>query len=49
MVDSDFYCPKRTDIKELDNKLEYLHKRATRLIRWIISNKLHKIMESQTL
>ena len=44
-VDSDFYCPKRTNLSDYEDKLEFLHKRATRLIRWIITDKLHKTME----
>jgi len=47
MVDSDFYTPKRTPPDKAFDKLEFLHQRATRLIRWIITDKLHNAMEPQ--
>lgn len=47
MVDSDLYLPSRVKPKELEDKLDFLHKRATRLIRWIITEKLHNTMEPE--
>lgn len=44
MVDSDFYTPKRMNFEDSNQKLDFLHKRATRLIRWIITDELHSIM-----
>ena len=51
MIDSDFYYPKRVnnDISELELKLDYLHTRASRLIRWVITEKLHDAMEPREL
>jgi len=49
MVDSDFYYPTRAKPEELPEKLEFLHSRATRLIQWIITDKLHKAMEPEAI
>lgn len=45
MVDSDFYTPKRVSLDNATSKLEFLHDRASRLIRWIITDKLHNALE----
>lgn len=45
MVDSDFYTPKRVSLDNAMSKLEFLHDRASKLIRWIITDKLHNAME----
>lgn len=45
MVDCDFFTTSRIDQDELDDKLEYLHERSTRLIRDIVTDKLHAAME----
>lgn len=45
MIDSDFYHPMRTKQDELEGNLSFLHDRATRLIQWIITEKLHNAME----
>lgn len=45
MIDSDFYTPKRLDPVDVFEKLDFLHKRASRLIKWIITDKLHSAME----
>ena len=47
MVDSDFYLPSRVKPEDLMDKLGFLHERATRLIRWIITDKLHYAMEPE--
>jgi len=47
MVDSDFYTPGRTAIDALVEKLEFLHERATRLIQWMITEKLRNAMEPE--
>lgn len=44
MVDSDFYTSKRINLEDTYNKLEFLHDRATRLIRYIITDELHEAM-----
>lgn len=47
MIDSDYYNMKRTDINRALEKLDYLNKRGSRLIRWCITNRLHEAMEPQ--
>lgn len=47
MVDSDFYVPKRISPEKAFDRLHFLHQRATRLIQWIITPKLHNAMEPQ--
>jgi len=47
MIDSDFYSTQKTPFLDLDDQLNFLHARATRLIRWIITDKLHKAMEPE--
>jgi hypothetical protein len=47
MIDNDFHHPKRLRVDDLREKLDFLHERATRLIRWIITDKLHKAMEPE--
>jgi uncharacterized protein (TIGR04255 family) len=44
MVDSDFYKAKRVLIADACTTIDFLHQRATRLIRWIITEDLHKAM-----
>jgi uncharacterized protein (TIGR04255 family) len=44
LVDSDFYYPKRTEIGEYYDKLEFLHEQADRLISFIITEKLNDAM-----
>lgn len=43
-IDSDFYSPSRTTIDLTWEKLDYLHERSSRLIRWVVSDKLHDAM-----
>ncbi len=45
MVDSDFYNPKKLDHSQIMGKLDFLHTRSSRLIRWIIKDDLHNAME----
>ncbi len=47
MIDSDFYAARKTQPDKTFNKLDFLHQRATRLIRFIITDKLHAAMEQQ--
>jgi uncharacterized protein (TIGR04255 family) len=43
-IDSDFYYPERIFEKDTNEKLIFLHDRASRLIRWVITEKLHNAM-----
>ena len=45
LVDSDFYVPGKTLLEEAGKRLDFLHMQATRLIRWMITDKLHAAME----
>jgi uncharacterized protein (TIGR04255 family) len=44
MISSDFNTPKRIEYSNVFEKLDFLHVRATRLIRWGITDKLHNAM-----
>lgn len=45
IIDSDFFNNDRMSIEQVWDKLEYLHERSSRLIRWCITDKLHASME----
>ena len=45
LVDSDFHTLKRTPPDKAFERLGFLHQRATRLIRWMIQDRLHNAME----
>jgi uncharacterized protein (TIGR04255 family) len=45
MVDSDFFNEEKNKIEEVQNKLLYFNQRASRLIQWCITEKLHNAME----
>lgn len=45
MVDSDFFNSQRIKVAEVSDKLNYFHERSTRLIQYIIKEKLHLAME----
>lgn len=47
MVDSDFSCNKRASREIALDKLNFLHQRSTRLIRFIVTEKLHKAMKPE--
>lgn len=47
-IDSDFYRIEMNDFSALDGSLAYLHERASRLLRWTISEKLHNAMRPET-
>ncbi len=49
LLDSDFFTRKREEKKDVLEKLEYLHKRSTRLVRLVITDKLHQAMRPKTL
>lgn len=48
-IDSDFLKTGKTNISDAMNKLNYFNIRASRLIQWCITEKLHKALEPQTL
>lgn len=47
MVNSDFNCPRRVEISEMNSKLGFLHEHATRLIQWLITDRMHNAMEPE--
>lgn len=44
MIDSDFNNTNKKDIEEVKNLLIYFNERASRLIQWCITDKLHKAL-----
>lgn len=44
MIDSDFFITEKTDVDKTIEKLNYFNKRASRLIQWCITEKLHQAM-----
>jgi len=49
MIDTDFSTTKKMDIKDVDGKLDYFHIQGSRLIQWLITERLHKAMEPEEL
>jgi uncharacterized protein (TIGR04255 family) len=49
MIDTDFYTTGKTEIADADPKLDYFHVRASRLIQWFITRRLHEAMEPEIL
>ena len=49
MIDTDFYTTKKTATTDVDSKLDYFHIRGSRLIQWLITERLHKAMEPEEL
>jgi uncharacterized protein (TIGR04255 family) len=49
MIDSDFYNQKKTDLPSAFKTLDYLNSRASRLIQWCITDRLHTAMEFKDL
>jgi uncharacterized protein (TIGR04255 family) len=49
IIDSDFSNKERHSMKDYIEKLHFLNKRASRLIRWAITEKLHKAMKPEEL
>lgn len=47
MLDSDTYTPGKTQLQDIVTKLDYIHTRSTRLVRYAITDKLHKGMEPE--
>jgi uncharacterized protein (TIGR04255 family) len=49
LIDGDFHNTKKTKIDETMERLNYFNVRASRLIQWCITNRLHQAMEPQLL
>jgi len=49
MIDNDFYNTDKTSLDAAIEKLDYFNKRASRLIQWCITDRLHQAMEPQIL
>jgi len=49
MIDSDFYNSHKTKIESAMERLDYFNGRASRLIQWCISERLHNAMEPELL
>lgn len=49
LIDSDFSDPHKTDFGVAMERLDYLNARASRLIRWAITDRLHDAMEPQSI
>jgi uncharacterized protein (TIGR04255 family) len=49
MIDSDFHNTHKTGIDSVFEKLDYLNTRASRLIQWAVTEKLHRAMEPREL
>jgi len=49
MIDSDFHNTQKQPVESVFDKLDYLNSRASRLIQWAITEKLHKAMEPREL
>lgn len=49
MIDSDFFKTQKLNRNEVFDGLNYLNTRASRLIRWCITERLHQAMEPQLL
>lgn len=45
MLDSDFSTPQKTNYSDLNAKLDFLHLRASRLLRWVVKEPLHLAMD----
>ena len=48
-IDNDFYNTGRTEVDATMDKLDFLNSRASRLIQWCITDRLHEAMEPQPL
>ncbi len=49
VIDSDFYNNQKTIVQDIFTKLDYLNTRASRLIRWAISERLHEAMGPESI
>ena len=49
MIDGDYYSNNKIEVDQAIEKLDYFNKRASRLIRWCITEKLHDAMEPEAI
>jgi len=49
LIDTDFFDTRKVETSQVANKLENFHVLASRLIQWLITERLHKAMEPQIL
>ena len=49
LIDSDFYTSTKTPVDNTVPKLDYFNTRASRLIRWCITDELHRAMEPEAI
>ena len=49
MIDTDFFITEKTRIEDAESKLDFFHIRASRLIQWLITDRLHTAMEPEEL
>ena len=47
IIDTDFYTTQKTDIPDVESRLDYFHVRGARLFRWLITDRLHEAMEPE--
>ncbi|MHA1290503.1 MAG: TIGR04255 family protein, partial [Candidatus Thorarchaeota archaeon] len=47
VIDSDFYSTENTDVDSATERLDYFNQRASRLLRWCITDYLHNLMSPQ--
>lgn len=49
IIDSDFFTEEKTNHKDAIPRLDYFNQRGSRLIQWVITDKLHKAMEPENI
>lgn len=49
LLDSDFFIDEKVDLDAANEKLDFLHARSTRLLRYAIKDKLHQAMEPRNI
>ena len=45
MIDTDFFTTNKTAISDVESKMDYFHIQGSRLIQWLITERLHNAME----
>jgi hypothetical protein len=48
-IDTDFFNTSKTIISDVMDKLDYFHIQGSRLIQWLITERLHKAMDPEEL
>jgi uncharacterized protein (TIGR04255 family) len=49
MIDSDFFTVDKTKVEDVLSRLDFFNTRASRLIQWCITSRLHQAMEPHTI